>query len=224
MQLRAKIQLERLLLPGGKATFLRRLPPQAKVLDVGCANNSPAYFKTVRPDLHYIGLDICEHAQTSEPSLRADQMIVATPSEFVSAIENLRGQLDAIVSSHNIEHCEDPDRILEFMLDALKPDGCLYLAFPSEASVRFPRRKGTLNFFDDPTHTSAPVWSEIISRITARGLKIQFAAKRYRPKAVAFLGLVLEPASALLRRVMPARSTWALYGFESIVWAKKVAR
>ncbi len=43
-----------------------------------------------------------------------------------------------------------------------RPDEMLYLSFPCEASVRFPGRVGSLNFFDDPTHRKPPRWQGVL--------------------------------------------------------------
>ena len=42
------------------------------------------------------------------------------------------------------------------MLDSLKIGGLIYLSFPCEKSVNFPKREGTLNYFDDKTHQGMP--------------------------------------------------------------------
>lgn len=76
---------------------------------------------------------------------------LAAPEEFALAISEFGG-MDAVVSLHNIEHCDDPAAVLAAIGRALVPGGRLYLALPCEASARFPRRRGTLNFFDDTTH------------------------------------------------------------------------
>jgi SAM-dependent methyltransferase len=208
------------LRPRGKQAFLMSLPPGTRVLDVGCGNNSPRETKTLRPDLVYTGLDVGDYNQ--QDSIRyADAYIVVPPAEFADAIARHRGQMDAIVSSHNLEHCDDPAAVLNAMAAALRPGGWLYLAFPCEESVRFPKRVGSLNFFDDPTHKQVPRWDAVVGTIRDRGVNLVYASRRHRPKVLAALGLVLEPLSWVLGRSMPAGATWALYGFESVVWGRR---
>jgi len=207
------------LRPRGKLAFLKSLPAGAKVLDVGCGNNSPRDAKILRPDLVYTGLDIGDYNQ--QDSIRyADAYIVVPPADFASSISAHEGRMDAVVSSHNLEHCDDPAAVLNAMVTALRPGGRMYLAFPCERSVRFPRRKGSLNFFDDATHKQAPEWGRVLGTLRERGVTLTYACPRYRPRLLASVGLALEPLAWLLGRSMPAGSTWALYGFESVIWGR----
>ena len=214
----------RLTDPNGKAEFVKGCPPGAHLLDVGCGSNSPFLIKSTRPDLHYIGLDVGNYRQTGEAIAAANEYILATPEGFADAITEIatrHGGLDAVISSHNLEHCLDPIAVLSAMLGALKPGGRLYLSFPSEASVNFPSRTNTLNFFDDPTHRAVPEFDAVVAQIRARNFSTPVIRRRYRPALYFLLGLAVEPVSALRRKIM--RGTWALYGFESIIWAKNTA-
>jgi hypothetical protein len=107
------------------------------------------------------------------------------------------------------------------MVKSLRPGGKLYLSFPCEKSVTFPSRRGTLNFYDDKTHLTVPEFKKIISALQAHGLKIEYASQRYRPILFFSIGLLFEPISRLLNRMAPYGATWAFYGFESIIWAKR---
>ncbi len=216
-----RIRINRVIKTRGKYAFISRLMPRARVLDVGCGNNSPARFKILRPDCGYIGLDIGNYKHVDSPSDYADDYVLVEPAGFEGAIERYRGQLDAVISSHNLEHCDAPDGVMDAMLACLKPGGKLYLSFPCEESVHFPKRTGNLNFFDDPTHKTVPDWKATQSALKETGMRIEFCAKRYRPMLLAALGLLFEPISALLRRNGVAGSTWSLYGFESVIWAAK---
>jgi hypothetical protein len=67
MVINLRIVLSRLLKRKGKDSFIKILSPNSSVLDVGCGNNSPYRFKTQRPDIYYIGLDICDYCQSTNP-------------------------------------------------------------------------------------------------------------------------------------------------------------
>ena len=42
------------------------------------------------------------------------------------------------------------------MLQSLKDGGQIFISFPSERSITFPSRAGTLNYYDDLTHKEFP--------------------------------------------------------------------
>ena len=199
--------------------FLTELPRGADVFDVGCGNDSPYLFKSIRPDIRYVGLDIADYGVEHDPNDYADQYLVVPPDRFLGAIEERHDEFDAVVSSHNLEHCAEPDGVVTAMARALRPEGRIYLAFPAADTVNFPSREGTLNFFDDDTHVRPPDYHRVIGLLTTAGVKIDFAAERFRPLNWALLGLVSEPFSRTRRKVM--RGTWALYGFETVIWGTR---
>jgi SAM-dependent methyltransferase len=208
--------------PHGKEAFLKAMRAGDRVLDVGCGNNSPMRAKLCATAVHYTGLDIGDYNQRLDSIKSADEYIVTSPAEFASTIEASVSTFHAVVSSHNLEHCDEPDRVLTAMCAALKPGGRLYLSFPSEATVKFPRRrKDTLNFFDDPTHTQPPNLAHVLAILRKSDLQIEFMAVRHRPFIPMLIGLVLEPISYVTQRAMPLGTTWALYGFETVIWAAR---
>jgi SAM-dependent methyltransferase len=208
------------LRPRGKLAFLKSLPPGARVLDVGCGNNSPRDAKVLRPDLVYHGIDVGDYNQRDSVQY-ADAYTVVAPESFAEAVAANQGMMDAVVSSHNLEHCDDPAGVLRGMAAALRPDGLLYLAFPCEESLHFPRRRGTLNFRDDRTHNEVPTWQWVLDSLAAAGLAVEFRRKRYRPPMLAAIGLLFEPVGWATGRTDPVGATWALYGFESVIWARR---
>ena len=202
-----------------KVAFIKSLPQGACVLDVGCGNNGPTRFKALRPDLYYVGIDVSDYNQTEKDYGAADEYIKCEPDSFAEQISELGQRFDAIVSSHNLEHCNNPQKTISAICKVLKVNGLLFLAFPSENTVRFPKRRGTLNFYDDPTHIWVPNWNEILKILDINGLEMLILKKNYRPIIHFVLGVVLEPVSIIMKRVFPG--TWALWGFESVIWAKK---
>lgn len=203
-----------------KDAFIRGLPPGARLLDVGCGNNSPRYTKGIRPDLVYTGLDVGDYNQAEPAGAFADRYIVVPPEGFAAAIAAERGAMDAVISAHNLEHCQDMAATLAAMAAALAPGGRLFLAFPCEASARFPSRDGCLNFFDDATHRTLPRFDAVLAALRGAGLEVTVAIRRYRPGVHVLAGVRNEWRSRREQRVM--EGTWALWGFESVVWAVRV--
>jgi SAM-dependent methyltransferase len=217
-RLALRLVLGGILRPRGKNALLKRLDPHCSVLDVGCGNNSPYWVKSLFPSMHYTGVDVGDYGQT-KPVL-ADRYATCKPEEFSAEIAKFKNCFDAVISSHNIEHCIEPEKTLEAMLDAVRPGGRLFMAFPAEESRHFPKRLGTLNYYDDETHqTNPPSFDQIISTVKQHGFEIEYKSSRYRPPILWMLGLVVEPISAIRKKV--CLGTWELYGFVSIVWARK---
>ncbi len=213
--------LKGLLRPNGKTHFMLSLDSHASILDVGCGNNSPFQVKSILPGSTYTGVDVGDYNQT-KPN-KADRYIISSPAGFTDALRQFREEFDAVVSSHNIEHCDDREGTFNAMLDATKPGGKVYVSFPCAASVRFPRRAGTLNYYDDATHKHLPPdFDELVKVLGSSGFRIEHATRHHRPALFWLLGLLVEPVSRWRKRVM--RGTWEFYGFESIIIARKVGR
>ena len=88
-----------------KDAFLRLLHPESRILDLGCGNQSPLKTKSILPNCYYIGLDVGDYNQPAE--IPADEYIIVSPEEFNNAIVGYEDSVDAVISSHNIEHCLD---------------------------------------------------------------------------------------------------------------------
>ena len=213
----AKRILAKLFRPRGRVSFLSELGSSPKILDVGCADVSPFIVKRAVPHCDYTGIDVCDYADRPD---RNDRYIIVAPDAFVDALRNLANAFDAVLSSHNLEHCNDRDGTLAAMMGALKPGGRIYISFPCETSVHYPKRRGTLNYFDDPEHKSSPPdFAKVLAALRSSHFEILFAARQYRPALPWLIGLALEPLSALRRKTL--RGTWEFHGFESIIWAQK---
>jgi len=203
----------------GKRAFLLKLPLKSRILDVGCGNNSPFMTKTLRPDCHYTGLDVCEYRQTK--TNLADRYLTTPPEKFAEQLEGMPARsFDAVFSSHNLEHCNEPERVLNEMIQLIAPGGRLFLAFPSARTIMLAPRTGTLNYFDDPTHLNLPPdWCTVVSKLQLEGLELQFATESYRPLVLSVIGAALEPVSYFRKTVM--LGTWQFHGFESVIWARR---
>ena len=131
----------------GKQAFLLGYDgKRAKILDIGCGNGSPASTKELTRDCYYVGVDVGDYNQTSQSISMADEYHVFAPENFAEGIDGLPKDFDAVVSSHNLEHCNKPYETLRAMCRSLKRGAMLHLSFPNSDSVNFPHRDGTLNF------------------------------------------------------------------------------
>jgi len=189
-----------------------------RLLDIGCGNQSARFVKEVCPNIDYIGLDVGDYNQTEESLKTMDEYLVVAPEDFADTIEKIKN-IDAVISYHNLEHCNEPEKVLIAITKCLKKGGYLFMGFPSEASVNFPSRGGTLNFYDDSTHQYLPKYNEVIISLKENGMKIVFAKKQYKPFLLNKIGKRNEKESIKKNHTM--EGTWAYWGFETIIWAKK---
>lgn len=216
-----KQKLLKLLNPQGKGVFVHSLKHRARVLDVGCGNNSPLFVKSLRPDIYYVGLDIGVYNQQDGYDACADEIILTSPAAFPRKIEERAGEFDAVISSHNLEHCDDYLEVTRAMIAALKPGGKIYISFPCEESAGFPHRKNCLNFHDDGSHRNLIPYAPYLAFLEAHGLQLLRTTRRYRPPIPFVIGLLFEPYGRLVDRQAPLGGTWALYGFETILLGQK---
>ena len=215
-----RYHVARLLRFKGKHSFVYNLPVGAKVLDVGCGNGSVLAFKEVNPSIFYVGVDVADYMQTNESKLAMDKYLIFNPSNFADGIASLERDFDAVVWSHNIEHCNDRLNTLISVLSRLKVGGLLYLSFPCDASMSFPSRMGTLNYFDDKTHLlNPPELESVIRTLQDYGFEVSFSVDRYKPSLLYFIGLLMEPISSYFSKVQIG--TWEFWGFESIIHARR---
>lgn len=204
--------------PKNKTHFLAQLDPKSRILDVGCGNDSPALVKTYLPNAYYVGVDVSDYEQNS--SFLADEYILIAGEKFADGVSALGERFDAVISAHNLEHCFDRIAILEAMCRTIAPGGKLFMTFPTEKSIRFPSREGTLNYYDDSTHQDIPPkFANVIDILETHGLQIEFSSRRYRPLLLWLVGAFQEKRSRELKKVL--FGTWGFWGFEAVIWAKK---
>ncbi len=132
------------------SSFILQLDDNSHVLDVGCGNQSPERFKSIKPDVYYVGVDVGDYNNSLTSINSADEYHIFRSDEFDKGISRIPHLFDAVISSHNFEHCNHPDSTLDAMCSKLKSGGRLFMAFPSEKSVHFPSRGVVLTFMMIP--------------------------------------------------------------------------
>ena len=217
--LKIKTILKLFLRPNGKVDFLNSIPKNSFILDVGCGNNSPLMVKSFLPNCYYVGIDVDNYNNDYDVDQVADEYILSDPNDFVKSLESINSNFDAIISSHNIEHCNDRIGVLNAMIDKLNLGGKLYLSFPSKDSINFPKRIGCLNYYDDPTHKDLPPDFDLILEILRdKNLRIVFSKKSYKPFLLSCIGIFSNLISYLTKRVYIGM--YEIWGFESIIIAE----
>lgn len=215
-----KYLLSSYLRPKGKWSFISKLKENAKILDVGCGCACVIGVKSLLPNSTYFGIDIGDYGQNEYSKSLIDNYILTSSKSFPQKILNINEKFDAVISSHNLEHCDDREAVLNSMLKKVKKGGEIFISFPTEKSIYFPNRPA-LYYYSDKTHKYKPPKSSyIINELLKNNFKITFYKKRYRPILFFILGILTEPFSALFKKVFIG--TWELYGLETIIHAKKL--
>ena len=180
------------------------------------AINSPMKVKKILPNSHYIGIDIQNYNQKSVDL--ADEYYVVDKSEFNNKINSFKN-IDVVISYHNLEHVDNRKLTLNAMKACLKKQGLIYIVTPSEKSIYFPSRKGTLNYFDDNSHKEKPVsFNWIIGELKNDRFEIIKSIKEYKPIWYYTIGLLKE----FTKPKQTTYYSWCFYGFEAIIISKKM--
>lgn len=207
------------LRPRGLRSFLSRSKNNPKILDVGCGNRSSIFIKSIIPSSEVFGIDIGDYNQSAESKKLFNHYITTPPEDFHSAINNFKENFDLVISNHNIEHCNNPRGTFSAMIDRLVTGGNLFIATPSTRSVNFPSREGTLNFYDDTTHKS-PINLMDLFQSESHRIECIYYSDSYRPAFWALIGWFNEYFSKKRNKNM--LGTWDYFGFEQIIWIKKI--
>jgi SAM-dependent methyltransferase len=100
--------------------FARDLPPNVRVLDVGCGRRPYAGFFG---PTHYIGLDVSASGRHGEDK-RADAFFDGTRLPIAS------NAVEAAICTEVLEHAVDPVALTQEMHRVLKPEGRLLITVP----------------------------------------------------------------------------------------------
>lgn len=209
--------IDTVLRPRAKRAFIARIPQEARVLDIGCGNDSDRLFKAMNPQVSYHGIDVCERPR----AFKGERYITSTPTAFNADVQAALGDVDTVISAHNLEHCQDY-RALVCSLARAPTLKKLFLSFPSSVSTTLPNsRYGTLNFYQDPTHRDLPDVAFILSELRANDWHVTFVSDPYRPALAALIGLLWWPIFRVCSIEAPFYGTYSLYGFETVIWASR---
>jgi 2-polyprenyl-3-methyl-5-hydroxy-6-metoxy-1,4-benzoquinol methylase len=177
----ADIAHEHYLLMHPRISYLKNLPQNSVVLDVGAGSGALRGFREwlgfKRLDLKFIGisLDHGEHTETYEEFHICDLSQESPKFELKPS--------DAVLAQF-IEHVQDPGIFLKKLADVLPVGGTAFVDWPAAHTINLPkcadiRSHGfnitTLNFFDDSTHLKAYTIEEMSDYAAAAGFEVTAA-------------------------------------------------
>lgn len=152
--------------------FVQRIPPDAKVLDVGCGYGAVA--RTIATRLPYatvLGIDLDEgrlgqaRAADNPPNLRF---------QLADATRSLPpGPWTVVVLSNILEHLERRAEFLAALVRQARPERVLIRVPLFERDWQMPMRKELgVGWFSDPTHFIEHSLDEFAAEMAAAGLQV----------------------------------------------------
>ena len=187
--------------PYGKISFYVKTKKNSSMLDVGCGNNQVALIKSINHTINYSGIDIGDYNLSNSSKNAMDNYILCDPEEFSIEIKN-HGKYDYVVSSHNLEHCNDWRETAKSMCDATLKNGLLFISTPSKKTIKFPNREGTLNFYDDSTHNEPVNFFELKKILTYNNIEIVYCKDGHNSFFTYIIGFFQEFKSKRVNRVL----------------------
>lgn len=182
------------------------------MLDVGCGNHSPSVTKAYFPTCRYFGVDKVWY-NNDERDRSAMEAYYEIDVDEPSSMESLRDDFfDCIILNHIIEHTRNGVDVLKLLSRKLKHGGTLYVETPSERSLTLPRMKGTLNFYDDPTHVRVYTLDEMNKVLSDSGIRIERSGTRRFLRKIVLMP-VYAIASFFTFGHLRAVVFWDLLGF-----------
>src|SRR5580658_3870902 len=208
-----------------KFRFIRgKLASGARMLVVGCGDNSPTITKKWFPGCHYAGADIQQYNLNDSDLAAMDEFfpLGADGTGYAAIPES---SYDFIILNHVIEHMTDPEPIVAVLCQKLGSGGYMWIAFPSERSLTLPHSVDeTLNFYDDPTHVSVPDLNAIAKTLAANGIDVLHSG-RSREGVLTRVADVFKLGKRLLVKAVTGRFSgrgmWYILGFEDHVFGQR---
>jgi len=206
-----------------KFYFLQKSFGQKKfsLLDVGAGNHSASKTKRLFPNCEYHGIDLSRHSNNDESDFAVMEVFYEMDLTLLKFDIIPDDYFDLIRMTHIIEHLYNGDEVIKNLLPKLRKGGHIYIEYPGEKSTKLPSMKGTLNFYDDPSHVRIYSVKELSRLLKNNNATILSAGTRR--SAVFLIAMPFRIIGSLLKGKKPqANMFWDLLGFAEFVYAKKI--
>lgn len=162
-----------------RTAFLKTLPVDSKVVDIGAGDGSLSVFRAwPSPERN----DLRMYAYSMEKGRLFDDFDGFEVSDWNVTRPEFDGiTFDAIICAHFIEHIADPTSFVTWAARKLNERGRVYLEWPSPNSLALPSRAELENvgvpliisrFDDDHTHRTLPDGDAMAADLQANGFSI----------------------------------------------------
>ncbi len=190
------------------------------LLDVGCGSHSASLAKKWFPQCRYFGIDRTRAYENDANDFELMSGFYELDLTTVRFDEIPDASFDVLIMSHVIEHLPNGDAVLAALVPKLRKGGVLYLEFPSRRSLKLPSMKGTLNFYDDPTHCRIYSVDELSRLLVSHSCQIVKSGVRRDWIRVILLPLHIV-YSKLKFGYVPGSVFWDLFGFADFIYAQR---
>jgi len=193
-----------------------------KLLDVGSGNGSATDTKKKFPNCKYYGLDITRDYNYNEKDFALMEVFYEldlTKLDFSSIPDE---SFDYIQMAHVIEHLSNGDKVVAGLIKKLKKNGYFYIEYPGAKSTKLPSMRGSLNFYDDPSHVRVYSVKELTGVFKINDCSVLSGGVR-RSYWHIILMPFLAAKSLIANKRLYGGLFWDLLGFAEYVWAKKTS-
>lgn len=211
-----------------KYTYLRHIPENGKVLDIGCGDCRRLRYRSYfRNDLVNYGIDSRDDVRCGK-YLNTFYNLDITREKLPFAEE----YFDLVVLSHVVEHLPK-DGFLFVMKEirrVLKEGGYVYIEFPSEKTRHFMTAETlrrfacpvtTLNFYDDKTHISLYTIQELTGILRDEKMSVCGSGDIREPVKKCLSPMLLLAGYMMRDKSIFTGSLWALLNWASFIIARK---
>lgn len=215
-----KVRFKKLVDKNCKFNWIESVPRNARVLDIGCGNDSALKLKSVREDIVYHGVDISDYNLSHAGRKAMDKYFIFQESTFLAELEGLTNDYDCVVLSHVLEHVNNPNDLLSAITKKLKRGGKCFISFPAIESVNFPKRNWTLNFYDDLTHLNLIDADRLVESLSKYYKIERYVRRNYGRWSTRVLATILDLLSGVFKK--NTFLSWYRWGFEVVINVKKL--
>jgi SAM-dependent methyltransferase len=183
-----------------------------RILDVGCASESPKITKQAFPSSYYTAIDI---SPPDEDMLPYIDRFIHIDAGSLNYSELTNASFDVLILSHVLEHIRNGEDVLASLLPKLKVGGIVYIEFPSIRSLGLPSAINTLQFCDDPTHLRLYSLVQIANILLDNGFKVVDGGTRRDWPRIVFSPLCIpsQIVSLFKYQKLNAKGLWDIAGF-----------
>lgn len=191
-----------------------------RILDIGSGSHSPSLTKACFPKSVYHSIDINEKYNNNEDDIKLIDKFFEKDLNKLEFDDIEDNYYNLLIMSHVIEHLINGDKVIESLLAKLKPNGIIYLEYPSVKSLFLPTMRETLNFFDDPTHVRIYTLHELLNLLLKNNTTILKYGTRRRLLSILLIPIKV-PYQLITKSYLRAGTFWDITGFAQFIIAKR---